>query len=30
MDGDFNYEEFFWTIHDLFDDDELAYDIIGL
>ncbi|KAF7371661.1 hypothetical protein MVEN_00021900 [Mycena venus] len=28
MDGDFDYEEFFWTIHDLFDDQELADNII--
>ncbi|KAF7363236.1 hypothetical protein MVEN_00676500 [Mycena venus] len=28
MDGDFDYEEFFWTIHDLFDDQDFAAGII--
>ncbi|KAF7360026.1 hypothetical protein MVEN_00730300 [Mycena venus] len=28
MDGDFDYEEFFWTIHDLFDDQDFVADII--
>ncbi|KAJ6570452.1 hypothetical protein DFH09DRAFT_1362614 [Mycena vulgaris] len=28
MDGDFDYEEFFWTIHNLFDDQDFAAGII--
>ncbi|KAJ7673063.1 hypothetical protein DFH06DRAFT_1467471 [Mycena polygramma] len=31
QDGDyFDYEEFFWTIHDIFDDEELGAEIIAL
>ncbi|KAJ7349783.1 hypothetical protein DFH08DRAFT_958744 [Mycena albidolilacea] len=29
-DGDFDYEEFFWTIYGLFDDEEWAKEIITL
>jgi hypothetical protein len=29
-DGDFDYEEFFWTIYGLFDDEEWAEEIITL
>ncbi|KAJ6450256.1 hypothetical protein C8R45DRAFT_1114176 [Mycena sanguinolenta] len=30
IDGDFNYEDFYWTIYSLFDDDEFAQRILGL
>ncbi|KAK7054047.1 hypothetical protein R3P38DRAFT_2854215 [Favolaschia claudopus] len=30
LDGDFDYEEFFWTIYGLFDDQDLADNIIAL
>ncbi|KAJ7179984.1 hypothetical protein C8R43DRAFT_860536, partial [Mycena crocata] len=29
-DGEFDYEEFFWTIHDLFDSEEWGQEIIDL
>jgi len=29
MDGEFDYEQYFWTIHDLFDDQDFADEIIG-
>ncbi|KAK7037070.1 hypothetical protein R3P38DRAFT_3311649 [Favolaschia claudopus] len=30
LDGDFDYEEFFWTIYGLFDDQDFADNIIAL
>ncbi|KAJ7247383.1 hypothetical protein B0H12DRAFT_1125017 [Mycena haematopus] len=30
MDGDFSYEDFYWTIYDLFDDEEYGQKIIDL
>ncbi|KAF7332808.1 hypothetical protein MSAN_02432000 [Mycena sanguinolenta] len=29
-DGEFNYEEFYWTIYGLFDDEDFAQRILGL